>query len=323
VKTTNGAISPHISVVIPTRNRPDDVEQCLESLVAVAYPSWDILVVDQSTDTRTQALTESFRSRLPQLTYQRSDKTGLSRARNTGIEATHGEIVAFLDDDCTVEIDWLERGAAAFNKYPGAALVFGAVIAAPDLDLQANYLPTYDFQQERVLQGRMIRARTRGMGASMYLRRSHLRRVGPFDIHLGVGAAMFLSVEDSDYAYRCLTLGYTVVETPTVRVFHYGIRPYSSGPASRYAREHAFADAALNMKFLRCGDPTALALIVVRATDNLPFINWGNVISRRGPSGLARIAMYLRGLLASFQLDVERRCFLYVSRVDGTNDNVK
>ncbi len=272
-----------------------------------------MLVVDQSTDTRTQEIVEGFTSRIPHLTYQRSPETGLSRARNRGIEATHGEIVAFLDDDCAVEVDWLERIAAAFNKYPRAALVFGAVKAAPHLDLQANYLPTYDFQQERVLCGRLRRARTRGMGASMYVRRSYQRRVGPFDIHLGVGASIFLSVEDSDYAYRCLTLGYTVVETPTVRVLHYGIRPYSGDPATRHAREHAFADGALNMKFIRCGDPTALALLVVRAADNLPYIKWANLVSHRGPTGLGRVVMYLRGLLASFQLDVDRRCFLYTS----------
>jgi GT2 family glycosyltransferase len=69
--TNQDATAPcrHITVIIPTRNRPNDLRRCLASLAVVRYPHWDILVVDQSDDTLTQAVSADARGALPQLTY--------------------------------------------------------------------------------------------------------------------------------------------------------------------------------------------------------------------------------------------------------------
>jgi len=304
---------PSISVVIPTRDRPDDVRRCLDSLTGVAYPHWDILLIDQSTDTRTRAVVGDVARDLPRLTYDPVPWKGLSRARNRGIERTCGEIIAFLDDDCTVGEDWLRRLAAAFARHPDAALVFGAVKPIP-YDPANYYILVYEIPEERVLRGRGARPRARGLGAGMYLRRVAAERIGPFDVHLGVGAGRFLSAEDADYAYRALALGCDVVETPAVAIEHYGLRAYGDGMASRNTRENIHAEGALNMKLLRCGDLSALHLIIARGRSHLHSINWANLVTRRGPNGFGRIVMYLRGLYDSFLLPVDRARCLYTTK---------
>src|SRR5262245_58692198 len=119
--------SPHISVVIATRNRPADLERCLNSLSCVRYPTWDLLLLDQSDDMRSCEVADRFVLHLPALQYVRTESRGLSRARNIGLCETKGAVVAFLDDDCTVDPDWLNQIARAFAQHEEADLVFGAL----------------------------------------------------------------------------------------------------------------------------------------------------------------------------------------------------
>jgi len=144
------AMPPHISVVIPTAGRPVAVACCLASLTAVAYPSWDIQLVDQSDDTRTEAVARRLGPRLPGLTYRHLAVCGAARARNWAMARARGELVAFLDDDCTVPADWLEQVWRAFHRHPDAALIFGAVAAAPH-NPTTHYIPAFAPRGERRL----------------------------------------------------------------------------------------------------------------------------------------------------------------------------
>jgi GT2 family glycosyltransferase len=285
------------------------VRQCLESLGQVRYPHWEIILVDQSDDDATRAVCEASLGTRSQLTYLRMREKGLSRARNLALEASNGDIVAFLDDDCTVEPDWLDTIWAVFRRHPKAALVYGTVHAVSAAS--GAYVPQYVVKAERRLHGRLGAVQAEGMGASMYLRREAWQRVGPFDTWLGAGAR-FLSSEDWDYTYRVLAAGGSVVETPEVRVMHYGARDYKSGAASRLLRGNAFSHGALHMKLLRSGQFAVVALIVAEAWRDLLLIRPVNLLLRRGPSNVSRILMYARGLLASFQLSVDRARCLYV-----------
>src|SRR5688500_5246798 len=112
------ADAPRVAVVIPTRNRPEDVRRCLASLEAVRYPDWEVVVVDQSTDDQTATITRAMMGRVPGLAYYHMKASGVSRARNEGAARTRGALIVFLDDDCTVEPDWLDRTVAAFKRHP-------------------------------------------------------------------------------------------------------------------------------------------------------------------------------------------------------------
>jgi glycosyltransferase involved in cell wall biosynthesis len=304
--------NPHISVIIPTCNRPDDVRRCLDSLATVVYPCWDVLLVDQSDDTRSYAVAEEFAERLPRLVYRHMDRKGLSRARNIGIAETTGEIVAFLDDDCTIEAGWLDHIADVFSRYPRTALVFGAVKSMPH-DWRTRFVPVFDVTDERILRGRLAALAPLGMGASMYLRRTSLRRIGPFDVCLGVGSGYFRSSEDWDYCYRILASGQTVVLTPLITVRHFGARDFAGGGVTRLIRESVYSDGAADMKLLRCGDVAALALIAGHLWRGITKIDLRNIALRRAPSGLAWNVMYVRGILASFRLKVDPRQRVFVA----------
>ena len=315
--TTETAARPQVTVAIPTRNRPDDLRRCLESLSAIEYPAWNILLVDQSDDHRTKQLAGHFGSRLPGLRYCRMGEMGLSRARNHAMRMCSSEILAFLDDDCTVEPDWLHWVAQAFSRHPEAAVVFGLVQAIPH-DPGAAFIPTSLITRERVFRGRLALlhlhragAAARIMGAGMYLRRAAVTQVGPFDVHLGPGARFGIA-DDREYTYRVLRSGRAIVMTPTIKVLHYGVRSYHDGSAARMFRTVAYAGGAVDMKLLRCGEWPALLMIPVHAWRFLCFIRPGNLIRRRGATGLAWIVWYVRGLLDSFRVRVDRRRLLYM-----------
>jgi hypothetical protein len=83
--------SVNVSVVICTRNRPDTIGQALQSVAECEYPSFDVHVMDQSTDDQTQKVVEEIASRFAhklKINYHHLEKAGLSRAYNLGIAAS-------------------------------------------------------------------------------------------------------------------------------------------------------------------------------------------------------------------------------------------
>jgi glycosyltransferase involved in cell wall biosynthesis len=191
-----------ISVVVPTYNRPDHLKRCLDSLTRVFYPDWELLIVDQSDDRSPQSLTLRFQN--PNLTpkWLRASK-GLSVARNMGLSRATGDILAFLDDDCTVESSWLQSVSDFFARRPDVPLVFGAVTAP--VTLHDCFVPVYMPQRERVVHGRLGTLKVRGIGAAMYIRPRLLPTLR-FDEQLGAGA-VFPSCEDSDFGIASWPLG--------------------------------------------------------------------------------------------------------------------
>lgn len=98
------ARTPKVSVVVASYNGDRTLKACLESLGKLNYPDYEVILVDDgSTDTTSQ-----LAAQFPVVRYFRHPTNlGLSVARNTGIAAAEGEIVAFTDSDCRADEDWL------------------------------------------------------------------------------------------------------------------------------------------------------------------------------------------------------------------------
>jgi glycosyltransferase involved in cell wall biosynthesis len=95
-----------ISAVVPTFNRIATLRQTLTALAAQDYPDYEIIVVDDgSSDGTGDVVTREF----PAVRYVRQPNRGPAAARNVGIRAALGDIVAFTDDDCLPPVDWLSR----------------------------------------------------------------------------------------------------------------------------------------------------------------------------------------------------------------------
>jgi len=94
---------PKVSVVVATYNGCRTLNICLEALGRLNYPNYEVVLVDDGSTDRTPEIAKSF----PSVRYLRQTNQGLSAARNAGIRAATGEIVAFTDDDCRADEDWL------------------------------------------------------------------------------------------------------------------------------------------------------------------------------------------------------------------------
>jgi glycosyltransferase involved in cell wall biosynthesis len=122
---------PVVTVVVPTFNRRDLVVQTVDALLSQTYPRdlVQIVVVDDgSTDGTAEVLRDRYGESIE--VAHPSAKGFAAGARNVGIERAKGEIVAFTDDDCRPEPDWLAAIVAGFGG--GVALVQGRTIADPD-----------------------------------------------------------------------------------------------------------------------------------------------------------------------------------------------
>jgi GT2 family glycosyltransferase len=276
------------SVVICTRDRPDQLAACLASLPRQSYRPHEIIVVDNaSSDQRTHDVALAAG-----VIYVREDRPGLDIARNTGVLRAAGDIVAFTDDDVLLHPKWLERLVAAFDR-PQVAAVTGLVLPAEIATEAQRHFETYwgfgKGYRERDFDSSSFRSHRRdtfpawevGAGASMAFRRDVFERIGLFDERLDVGQAGCSG--DSEYWYRLLASGYTCRYAPSSVAFH-SHRRTIEGLASQifyYMRGHV---AALLVQYER----TALRGNRVRAYLYLP--TWYTYRLLRRAIGRKRIA---------------------------------
>jgi GT2 family glycosyltransferase len=216
-----------VSVVICTRDRPQSVNRCLDSLLQCSPQADEIMVVDNcpSCDATHRVVQQH-----PQVRYVLEPTPGLDHARNAGIRHSRGQIVAFADDDVTVHPDWVARVADCFVD-PQMMAMTGLVLVA-ELETEAQWLferywgfnrgyraVIYDLQFFQKLKGWGVPVWQIGAGANMAFRRELFDRVGNFDTRLDVGAAGCSG--DSELWYRLLAAGLTCRYEPRAVVFHY------------------------------------------------------------------------------------------------------
>src|SRR5574341_2197283 len=108
---------PRISVVVCTYNGARTIRDCLEGLRKLEYPNFEVIVVNDGSRDETAAIASEYDFRL--IT---TEQRGLSHARNTGLAAATGEIVAYLDDDAYPDPHWLSYLAATFRSTSHAGL---------------------------------------------------------------------------------------------------------------------------------------------------------------------------------------------------------
>src|SRR6185436_3405801 len=102
---------PRVSVVVCTFNGEKTLAGCLDGLEEVDYPDFEVIVVNDGSTDSTGLIASEYDVRLID-----TENRGLARARNVGLHAANGEIVAYLDDDARPDRDWLRYLALAFAR---------------------------------------------------------------------------------------------------------------------------------------------------------------------------------------------------------------
>ncbi|HEX4440980.1 MAG TPA: glycosyltransferase [Thermoanaerobaculia bacterium] len=112
-----------VSVVIPCRNAAETVPDAIRSALGQAEPPFEVIVVD---DVSTDASAEAARAAGARV-IRNASRRNAGGARNAGLEATSGELVAFLDADAVAPPDWLSRARAVLDARPEVVGVGGAI----------------------------------------------------------------------------------------------------------------------------------------------------------------------------------------------------
>ncbi len=115
-----------ISLIIITKDRPKDLEECYRSLHAMTCHPNEFILIDSSSSDTTRSLTDRFSKTVPfPVHYIHEPRKGFPIARNTGLSKASYAWAAFTDDDCVVDPDFLCALKQAINKHAGAAAIAG------------------------------------------------------------------------------------------------------------------------------------------------------------------------------------------------------
>ena len=103
-----------VSVIVPTYNRKAWLKECLDALIKQTYPRtrYEIIVADDGSSDGTAELVKSYKG----IIYLHQQNQGQAAARNLGLSAAHGSIIAFTDDDCIPSKDWIDHGVEALSS---------------------------------------------------------------------------------------------------------------------------------------------------------------------------------------------------------------
>lgn len=212
----NGRVD--VSVVICTYNRARLLTQALAHVGAAAARSnatVEIIVVNNNSrdDTEMVVAAASRTSSVP-VQYVLETRQGLSFARNRGIQECQGTVIAFTDDDCIVDPDWINAIWREFNNSPDVAVMGGRVDLYSQEDKPVSIRPLAD--RVRYTDSGQIYGLI--MGCNLAVRRESVKLIGGFDPALGGTKGVI--ADDIEFVYRALRASLGVLFTPEPRVFH-------------------------------------------------------------------------------------------------------
>ena len=216
-----------ITVILCTYNRCRSLAKALESATALKLPEtneWEILVVDNNSTDDTRQVVQSFCRQHPgRFRYLFEPQQGKSHALNAGIRVAHADVLAFTDDDVTVDPAWLEKLTASLDdgRWAGSA---GRI-----LPQQTFRPPPWLSFSEGLARGPLAlfdpgpevqELSEAPFGANMAFRCGVFEKHGGFRTDLGPCPGSEIRSEDSEFAYRLLAAGEHLRYERSAVVYH-------------------------------------------------------------------------------------------------------
>jgi GT2 family glycosyltransferase len=233
---------PLMTVAVCTRDRPEGLPGLLESLATQEYQRMRILVVDNapSDDRVRQIVRATASAQQIEIDYVIEPHPGLSWARNRAIDASDGEVIAWVDDDERCDRWWAAEIARGYVEVPEAGAVNGILCPAELATESQVFLENYNgLRRGRGFTRAVFSPATAhqqsplyplppfGAGGNMSFRRNAIKQIEGFDCALGAGT-MARGCEDTAALSTLLLAGGTVVYQPTAIVHHSHYREYAA-----------------------------------------------------------------------------------------------
>lgn len=225
---------PLVTVVVATYNGSRTLAACLESLGRLNYPNYEVLVVDDGSTVPIRKIAERFPVR-----YHRIEpNSGLSNARNTGMQLAEGKIVAYIDDDAFADPDWLFFMVQSLLEQ-GASAVGGPNLSPPDENFTAQCVHHSPGNPTHVLLGDELAEHV--PGCNMAYVKGDLSGIGGFDItHRAAG-------DDVDVCWKLLVREKKIAFSPSAFVWHR--RRSSVRSYLKQQRGYGYAEAHLHAAY--------------------------------------------------------------------------
>jgi GT2 family glycosyltransferase len=225
---------PRISVVVCSYNGARTIAESLAALENLDYPDYEVIVVDDGSIDETSRLAGKYAVRLI-----RTENSGLSAARNRGLQAATGEIVAYIDDDAYPDPHWLKYLAAPMMRNEQHAGIGGPNLAPPGDGVIADCIANSPGGPTHVLLSDQIAEHI--PGCNMAFKRDRLLAIGGFDQQFRVAG------DDVDVCWRLQDRGWTLGFAPAAIVWH-----HRRNSVKRYFQQqlgYAQAEALLAQKW--------------------------------------------------------------------------
>lgn len=206
---------PRVSVVVCSYNGSRTIRDCLEAVSRLAYPAYETIVVDDGSTDATPMIARQYDCRLIQ-----TENRGLATARNLGLQAATGEIIAYLDDDAYPDPHWLHYLADMFRTTSHAG-IGGPNLAPPGDGPIAECVSRAPGGPMHVLVTDSVAEHI--PGCNMAFRRDRLMAIGGFDTQFRIAG------DDVDVCWRLQAQGWTLGYHPAAQVWHHrrnSIRAY-------------------------------------------------------------------------------------------------
>jgi glycosyltransferase involved in cell wall biosynthesis len=270
-----------VSIVVPSRDRPERLRNCVTSVRAAMGPDDELIVVD-SASVREAEVKEAVADLVDRLV--RLEQPGVNRARNAGWRAARHDIVLFTDDDVVVDPGWADAFARTVAAHPDAGFVTGRIDKPPHRENPRRAVAIKRDPDPAVFDRTSVV--NLGHGASMATRREVLARIGGWDESLGAGSR-FRSAPEVDLFDRILRAGWLGRYEPESLAYHEQWRDMDEIQVLDYG--YGIGQGARLSKLLRADRPR-----FARAT-RVAFWDWGLQMAiqeyRRGARKLAKASL--------------------------------
>ncbi len=227
---------PKVSVLVCTYRGSATLSACLDSLLALDYPDYEIIVVNDGNDSRVAEIVTAERRAI----LIPTDHIGLSAARNLAASHASGQILIYTDDDCVAEPEWLSHMVEGFCLQPEVSAAGGPNIPPhPETDEQALVQcspggPAHVLTSDRLAE--------HVPGCNLAVRREAFDAVGGFDPRFRAAG------DDVDFQWRLLAAGYQIGFFPKAWIWHH--RRATFAAYRRQQRGYGIAEALLMEKWL-------------------------------------------------------------------------